>query len=837
MSARSPKAPSRASGGDTSPLPSILDELNSPNAITVLPGRLYYLSVTSEDSLPTEDGVDGSTTPSKFHFFSTDETLVYNPFECDFGPLDLGQMYLYFALLSQKFREKKLQKSIIVHFSGSENHLRANAVALIASFLLIVLKYPPEQAWAPFRTLYPQLIPFRDAGSGPATFGLTVLDVLRGLDHARRANMFQLHRFDLDAYVFYSEVENGDLNWLIDGKLLAFAGPVSRSHPSHAQHPLSPASYIPLFKARGVTAVVRLNDTSTYHTSEFTRRGIHAYDMAFPDGSVPPEALLRRFLTVMAAEPVVALHCHGAGTPILRPDGSTTPVEGIRPGDLVVGKSGAPIRVDKVHSGREPLFQISYKNNGSPLEPVVVTGGHMMHLEYRDPKASSSEETRCFDMSVNDYIACGQSYKKRIGSVSFVRAINTGGPEELTVSIPASKHGHAPFTVQLTQAVAWFVGYWLGDGRSLRAEAFCGDRYPKRQEFLRVLCSRIAPLFPSTHFVETQANPSVKAFGLTDDTGAQKHCAAMRFLCAIGASVEDSHRKRIPVQVCAWPPLLRMAFLAGLHDSDGSPCSDSPALKVTQSRAKDDDPAHWEPVLRQLARTLGCLFSAVPFRARTSTEGGVEVHHRAGSDFYFTFGSNEVIDAFNSIESFKKVRRIPTITGHRPPIEFEIEPLRVGAYHGLELPEGTDRLYVTGNLSVHHNCRAGLGRTGTLAGCYLMWAHNFTAREAIAWIRLCRPGSVLGPQQAYLLQVQKRIRGGGLTKTGSPLAMKTHSLSPGPSSLVAQRQRLGGSTHHHGTTSVKHTTPTSSDRVKKTTVSPYTKRFTRLRPPPRHLKK
>ena len=61
----------------------------------------------------------------------------------------------------------------------------------------------------------------------------------------------------------------------------------------------------------------------------------------------------------------------------------------------------------------------------------------------------------------------------------------------------------------------------------------------------------------------------------------------------------------------------------------------------------------------------------------------------------------------------------------------------------------------TGILAVH--CLAGLGRTGTLISLFIMKHHNFAAREAIAWLHICRPGSIIGPQQEYLEQQQSRM--------------------------------------------------------------------------------
>ncbi|CAN0452469.1 unnamed protein product, partial [Scytosiphon promiscuus] len=37
--------------------------------------------------------------------------------------------------------------------------------------------------------------------------------------------------------------------------------------------------------------------------------------------------------------------------------------------------------------------------------------------------------------------------------------------------------------------------------------------------------------------------------------------------------------------------------------------------------------------------------------------------------------------------------------------------------------------------------KAGLGRTGTCIGCYLMKHYSFSAAEVIGWMRICRPVS------------------------------------------------------------------------------------------------
>jgi len=115
--------------------------------------------------------------------------------------------------------------------------------------------------------------------------------------------------FDVVEYDHYEAVENGDLNWIVPGRFLAFSGPSPAPRMTYGYRAHVPEDYHAYFKARGVCGVVRLS-RPLYEGARFQSAGLDMHELYFPDGSTPPPHLLRRFLTIAETAPgALAIHC------------------------------------------------------------------------------------------------------------------------------------------------------------------------------------------------------------------------------------------------------------------------------------------------------------------------------------------------------------------------------------------------------------------------------------------------------------------------------------------------------------------------------------------------
>ncbi|GAB1598504.1 dual specificity protein phosphatase CDC14C isoform X10 [Argonauta hians] len=265
-----------------------------------IPDRLYFATLRGRPRSRTN-----------VHYFSIDDELVYENFYMDFGPLNLGMLYRYCCKLNKKLKSSSLSRKKIIHYTSLDGRKRVNAAFLIGAYAIIYLKMTPEEAYQPLinNISNPAYIPFRDASFGTNTFDLHLVDCLQAVSKALMNGFFNFETFDVEEYEYYEKVENGDLNWIIPNKYLAFCGPHSKQAREDGYPVHSPEAYLPYFKEHNITAVVRLNK-KIYDAKRFTDAGLEHYDLFFVDGSVPTDNIVRKFLDISEkCEGGLAIHC------------------------------------------------------------------------------------------------------------------------------------------------------------------------------------------------------------------------------------------------------------------------------------------------------------------------------------------------------------------------------------------------------------------------------------------------------------------------------------------------------------------------------------------------
>ena len=195
------------------------------------------------------------------------------------------------------------------HFvtTSSPNSL-ANAVFIASAFRMIYLKISAEEAMSPFASIAASLKPYRDASSFPSTYDLTVLSCLQGLKKAMSLGWYNPEMFNAREWEENEIVANGDMNWLIPDKLMAFASPHDKREIQPGWFVSTPNDLVPKFHSLGINHVVRLSK-KFYDETVFVKNGIKHTELFFPDGTIPPLDILKKFLKIIEGDDVVALHC------------------------------------------------------------------------------------------------------------------------------------------------------------------------------------------------------------------------------------------------------------------------------------------------------------------------------------------------------------------------------------------------------------------------------------------------------------------------------------------------------------------------------------------------
>ena len=229
-------------------------------------------------------------------YINMDPFLIYFRFAEDFGPLNIAQIIKFNKHIKSRPSNRRL-----ILYSQSLPQRKTNALLLCCFYLLIEKK---RKAHDIFELIDPNTImPYRDAGNGPATFHITILDCMKGFERAVFYKLINLETFNLEEYEYYEQVENGDFNWLTP-KFIAFASPSDRD----SYRRFTANDFADYFKRKGVNTVIRLNH-KLYDRKIFIDAGIEHIEMYYPDGSCPPDYILNQFLDICETRNVIAVHC------------------------------------------------------------------------------------------------------------------------------------------------------------------------------------------------------------------------------------------------------------------------------------------------------------------------------------------------------------------------------------------------------------------------------------------------------------------------------------------------------------------------------------------------
>ncbi|MCJ8735055.1 hypothetical protein PDJAM_G00242430 [Pangasius djambal] len=248
------------------------------------------------------------STPEK-HCFCIDEELSYENFYADFGPLNLAMFYRFCCKLTKKLKSVAHARKKVMFYTCGDKKKQANAAYLIGSYAVMHLQKTPEEAYSLLVSRNATYLPFRDASFGTCMYNLNILDCLRAVHKALQFGWLDFSNFDVEEYEHYERAENGDFNWIVPGKFLAFSGPhpkskIENGYPLHA-----PEAYFPYFRKHNITTVIRLNK-KMYDAKRFTDMGFDHHDLFFVDGSTPNDAIVKKFMNICeSADGAIAVHC------------------------------------------------------------------------------------------------------------------------------------------------------------------------------------------------------------------------------------------------------------------------------------------------------------------------------------------------------------------------------------------------------------------------------------------------------------------------------------------------------------------------------------------------
>lgn len=295
----------------------------------ICPEKLFMVCLSRDESaVKFCDHKNDAKCPFIFWSLYDSPTLNYEAFNEDFGPFNLATTHLFCSKLKVWFDTipyRDTDKHVVIVLDDLDLKKKLNMTLLVAIAAMVLLNLSAQEVIQRLGFfMMPKALPgkkhkdlvfrqrtdFSDVSGNFSAMRLTLEDCIQSFYAALHNKFYEYYEFDHPEYIFYETVMSGDLNWIIPGKILAFAGPSDEFTAKKFYHKRPPEFYHDYFNDHNVSDIIRLND-SEYKKSGFENHGFKHHDLIFPDGYPPTSSIAGRFIRIVdEAKGAVAVHCY-----------------------------------------------------------------------------------------------------------------------------------------------------------------------------------------------------------------------------------------------------------------------------------------------------------------------------------------------------------------------------------------------------------------------------------------------------------------------------------------------------------------------------------------------
>lgn len=221
----------------------------------------------------------------------------------EYGPIDMGNIILFIRYISNL--NKKVNKDIpIVYYvyNSNNNYDLLNALFLFGCYFIINEKYTVEKVLFDINYIF-QYCPqyYIDCISEYNGYVVNIKDCFKTIKFINDNNYFNIHKFNLNEYIYYSNYQFRDMTIILD-KFMAMSCP--------SNYKINDIIYE--LKKKKIKNIIRLNNEDSYDKKLFEDVNIIVHDLYFEDMSTPSIDIIKKFLNIVSKHDfaeIFAIHC------------------------------------------------------------------------------------------------------------------------------------------------------------------------------------------------------------------------------------------------------------------------------------------------------------------------------------------------------------------------------------------------------------------------------------------------------------------------------------------------------------------------------------------------